>query len=417
MQKKLNNYKKILKCRLCNSKRIIEIHNFGLIPIGNDLKKSRLQSINCNKYPLALMNCLNCCHYQLSVSVNPKLLYATNYTYLTGISKTFNKHFSDYALWIKNKCKLRKGSLVLDVGSNDGTCLKYFKKHKMNVLGIDPAKKPSDIANANGIKTINEFFNKKTSSVLKKKYGQFDFITSHNVLAHTENIQEIFLSIYDLLKYNGYLCFEIGYFKEVIKHNLFDTIYHEHLDYHHANPLMKFLKKVGFTIKDLSTNNIQGGTLRLLLQKRSSKIKIKSIEKFVENEKKFFSKINLKNKFKNFTKTLFNLNSLVKVEIDQKKKIYAYGSPTKASLLLSGAKLSRNMITNTFEDNFLKFNKYIPGTDIKIINSENIKVGHKQIFILLAWNFSEEIEKKIKKKNIRNVKLIVPLPKIKIKKI
>ena len=244
MPKELNSYKNITQCRLCDSKKIKQIYNFGLIPLGNNLQKFRLQSVNCKKYPLSLMQCSKCNHFQLSISVNPKILYAKNYTYLTGVTKTFKKHFSDYSNWIIKKCKIKKGSLILDIGSNDGTCLNYFKKNKMKVIGIDPAKKPSKIANTNGINTINNFFNKETSSRIKKKYGQFDFITSHNVLAHTENIQEIFLSIFDLLKEDAYFCFEIGYFKEVVKHNLFDTIYHEHLDYHHATPLVKLLRTV-----------------------------------------------------------------------------------------------------------------------------------------------------------------------------
>ena len=139
------------------------------------------------------MQCSKCKHYQLSISVNPKVLYAKNYTYLTGVTKTFKNHFSNYSKWIIEKCKINRGSLILDIGSNDGTCLQYFKKNKMKVLGIDPANKPSAIANAKGIKTINNFFNKKISLQIKKKYGKFDLITSHNVLAHTDNIQEIFL--------------------------------------------------------------------------------------------------------------------------------------------------------------------------------------------------------------------------------
>ena len=269
MQKKLNSYKKIIQCRLCNSKKIKKIYNFGLIPLGNNLQKSVYKSINCEKYPLSLNQCYTCNHFQLSISVNPKILYAMNYTYLTGVTKTFNKHFSDYSSWIIKKCKLKKSSLILDIGSNDGTCLTYFKRNKMKVVGIDPAKIPSDIANASGISTINNFFNKKNASRIKKRYGQFDFITSHNVLAHTENIQEIFLSIFNLLKANAYFCFEIGYFKDVVKNNLFDTIYHEHLDYHHAKPLVKFLQNIGFSVVDLSTNKIQGGTLRVLLQKKN----------------------------------------------------------------------------------------------------------------------------------------------------
>ncbi len=417
MQKKLNNFKKISQCRLCNSKKIRQVHDFGLIPIGNNLQKYRFQSLNCKKFPLSLMQCLACNHFQLSISVNPRILYAKNYTYLTGVTKTFKNHFNDYSHFIIKKCKLKDGSLILDIGSNDGTCLSYFKKNKMKVIGIDPAKKPSKIANDKGIKTINDFFNKKISINIKEKYGKMDFITSHNVLAHTENIQEIFLSIYDILKKDAYFCFEVGYFKEVVKHNLFDTIYHEHLDYHHAKPLVKFLQKIGFKVIDLSTNTIQGGTLRLLLQKSKLKTKLKKVEKFIKFEEEFFKKIKIKNKLLNFKKTLLKLNSLVKKEISKKNDVYAYGSPTKASLLLINSKLNKNMIKNSFEDNSLKCNKYIPGSDIKIINTKKIKINPGSVIIILAWNFSKEIEMRLKNLDIKNIKLFIPLPKTNIRKI
>ena len=417
MPKKLNSYKKITECRLCNSKKIKQIYNFGLIPIGNNLLKSKVSSLNSEKFPLTLMNCLTCNHFQLSISIDPKILYAKNYTYLTGVTKTFKEHFSDYSRWIIKKCKIKENSLILDIGSNDGTCLNYFKKKKMRVLGIDPAKIPSNIANKKGIKTINNFFNKVNALKIKKKYGNFDFITSHNVLAHTENFQEIFYSIYDLLKNDGLFCFEIGYFKDVVKQNLFDTIYHEHLDYHTAIPLVNFLQKIGFSIIDLSTNKIQGGSLRILVQKRKLKIKTKKIDNFLNKEKKFFSTINLEEKFKDFKKTLLKLNFQIKKEIMKNKTIYAYGSPTKASLLLINSKLNKKIIQNSYEDNKLKCNKYIPGTDIKILSTDKIKIDSSSIIIILAWNFYKEIVMRLKNQNIKNTKLIIPLPKMKIIKI
>lgn len=416
MQKKLYNFSQIKYCRICKSKKIRLTYNFGLIPIGNDLQKNALQSLSCKKYPLKLMNCHECNHFQLSISVNPKILYAKNYTYLTGVTNTFKKHFANYSKWIVKKCKLKKGSFILDIGSNDGTCLNFFKKKNMKVVGIDPAKKPCSIANTNGIKTFNQFFNKRSSNYLDKKFGKFDFITSHNVLAHTENIQEIFYSIYNLLKDDAYFCFEIGYFKEVINNNLFDTIYHEHLDYHHAGPLVVLLEKIGFVIIDLSTNKIQGGTLRLLVQKRKFKSRITKVNDFLKNENKFFNKIDLKNKLKTFQNTLLKLNLYVKKKI-KKNKIYAFGSPTKASLLLIKSKLDRNMIKYSFEDNLLKCNKYIPGTDIKIVNSKKIKIKPKSIIIILAWNFSKEIIMKLKKFNLQQAKAVIPLPKLKVKNI
>ena len=416
MLQKLNNYKKILSCRICNSKKIRSVYNFGSIPIGNDLQKNARASLNSKRYPLKLINCKKCNHFQISISINPRILYAKNYTYLTGVTTTFKKHFSDYSEWILKKCKLKKGSLILDIGSNDGTCLSFFEKKKMQVIGIDPAKKPIIIANKRGILTFNKFFNKNNAEQIEKKFGKFDFITSHNVLAHTENIQEIFLSIYDLLKENAFFCFEIGYFKDVVNNTLFDTIYHEHLDYHHAKPLISLLEKIGFSVINLSTNSIQGGTLRLLLKKNKFvKKKSSKIYQFLKKESKVLNLKNVKNKIKAFKKSIKLINKILSKEKSKNKSLYAYGSPTKASLLLTIANLNRKFIKYTFEDNKLKCNKYIPGSDIKIINSKNIIKHNPNIILILAWNFTNEIIFKLKKYNLLNTKVISPLPKPTIK--
>ena len=415
MLKKSSNYKILKKCRLCDSKQIRKVYNFNSIPLGNDLKKTPKSSIDSQKYPLKLMNCMSCGHFQLSVSIKPKILFAKNYTYLTGITKTFKKHFDQYCKWIIKKCNLKHSSLVIDIGSNDGTCLKYFKKNKMKVLGIDPAKLPASIANSKGIRTINKFFNIKTANFIIKKYGHADFVTSHNVLAHTENNKEVFLSIFKMLKQNGYFCFEIGYFHDVMKKNLFDTIYHEHLDYHHASPLVKFLENIGFSIVDLSTNNIQGGTLRLLLQKKESLMKrSKKIEKFINNEKEIFKISKINDKFKQFEQSIIKFNKMVNSAKKKYDTIFAYGSPTKASLLLMISHLNIGIIKGTFEDNPLKCNKYIPGTNIKIMNTNTIKEKKPKIIIILAWNFAKEIILKLKEKNIKGIRVITPLPRPKI---
>jgi len=414
VQKKLNSFKKITQCRLCNSKKIKQIYNFGLIPLGNNLQKYSLPSINCHKYPLSLMQCLICDHFQLSISVNPKILFAKNYTYLSGITKTFRDHFKKYSKWAIKRCNLKKNSLIVDIGSNDGTCLGYFKKNNMRVLGIDPAKLPASLANKKKINTINKFFNTATSNFILSKYGQVDFVTSHNVLAHTENVKEVFLSIFKIIKKNGYFCFKICYFRNVVKKKIFDTIYHEHLDYHHAKPLINFLEKIGFSIIDISTNNIQGGTLRILTQKKGLVTRKSKINSFLKKEKSFFIKSKIKYKFQEFEKSITNLNKFVKKFKLKNSNIFAYGSPTKASLLLMSSRLNVGVIKNSFEDNKLKCKKYIPGTDIKIINSNLIKKKDPKLVIILAWNFAKEIILRLKSKNLKGIKIITPLPKLKI---
>ena len=409
------NYKKVKKCRLCESRKLKQIINFGLVPLGNNLLYKKEKSILAEKFPLCLLKCFNCSHFQLSAMVDPKLLYATNYSYLTGVAPSFINHFKEYAKWIEKKCNLEKNSKILDIGSNDGTCLKAFKKNKHTVLGVDPAKLPAKIANKNGINTINKFFDINVKNIIEKKYGKFDFITSHNVLAHIEDILEVFKGIYELLNDKGYFCFEVGYFIKVIKNNYFDTIYHEHLDYHHAKPLVAFLKKIGFSVLFISQNKIQGGSIRILCRKQRN-IKIsKQVNNFLFNENKLM--VNYSKKIMFWEKKINeNLNHL-KRYIKQKKMhgsiIAGYGAPTKATLLIKILNINNDVIDYIVEDNSLKVKRYLPNTGIKVESNNKLKKFPPDIMIIFAWNFVSDIIKKLKKENIGDMEILIPLPTFK----
>ena len=414
----MKKYKNIKKCRLCHCETDAIIH-LGNIPIGNNLSSNKKDSILQETFPLNINNCINCNHYQLGISIDPKILYAKNYTYLSSIGSTFVKHFKNYSNWISKKIKLKKNDLILDIGSNDGTCLSFFQKKNFLVCGVDPAEKPANIANSNGIFTFNEFYSTKTTrKIIKKFQKKPSLITSHNVLAHIDNLRNVFINSYLLLDNGGYFCFEVGYFKKVLEKKLFDTVYHEHLDYHHANPLINFLFKIGFSILEVSTNNIQGGTIRILCKKNNFKKISPQVKNFLNNEKKsiLFNKNLISRKVKEFTSNLelvsFELNNL-KV----KNLILAYGAPTKAALLANILKLNKNMIRFTIEDNNLKINKFIPGTDIPIKNFNQISNYRKIIIFVFAWNFENDILKKLsnfKSMNNIQIKLILPLPKYRI---
>lgn len=412
-------YKKILKCRLCKNKikKEIKLPNTA---IGNDLKNSIYKSLNIQEYPLAVNRCVVCNHFQLGISVNPEILYKKNYTYLSGIGKDFIKHFKIYVDWIEKKINLKKNDLIIDVGSNDGTCLSFFKNKKLRVCGVDPAKLPSKISNDRGVLCINSFFNDKVVLKIIKEHGRPKLITSHNVLAHIENIRTTFKLIYELLQPEGYLCFEIGYFVKVLKRNNFDTIYHEHLDYHTAEPLVKFLNNIGFSIEKLSVNSIQGGSLRVLARKNPIVKNKLNVKKFILNERQFLRNNHLINSFK---KNLYNNINSIKRFINSNKThnkvIIGYGAPTKAALFCKIFNLNSSIIKFTLEDNPLKTNKYIPSTDIKIIKYEKSILNKVDYIFLFAWNFKDIITEKIKKDvgRKRNLSIIIPNPKLHTNKI
>ena len=413
MQKN-SNYRVLNYCRLCGSPDLNLYFDFGKVPLGNNLCESINESSNVEKYPLNVKRCNSCNHFQLGVAVDPNELYATNYTYLSGVGSSFVKHLNEYAKWIKTNCNLKTNALVIDIGSNDGTCLKEFKNLGYRVCGVDPAHMPAKIANESGIPTLNTFFDEKSVIEIKNKYGKADFITSHNVLAHVDDLVSVFRNIYDLLKLNGYFCFEIGYFKEVLKNNCFDTIYHEHLDYHHAKPLSKFLTSIGFDLIDLSTNNIQGGSLRLLLKKTGQGEIHHNAKFFLDRES---NSILYQDKFLSDWQKMISLNmhkfgESVKKYVADGKKVAGYGVPTKATLLTAISKLNNQDISFMVEDNHLKVNKFMPGTSIPIYEVNRLQTEKPDVIIIFAWNFSDDIIKKLKTYIYWPVSIIVPLPEL-----
>ena len=393
----------ILNCRLCHKSNLKKLFDFGLVPLGNNLKSDKIKSLKIEKYPLLINQCLDCNHFQLSFSVDPDLLYATNYTYLTGVGKSFRKHLEKFTIEIlkynPNKKKNYK-TRVIDIGSNDGTALNYFLKMGCEVLGIDPAEIPSNIANKNGVNTINKFFSLNLAKQIVKDNQLFDIAISHNVLAHVEDINDVFEGIHKILKINGLLVFEVGYFGDLISKNIYDTIYHEHLDYHSKKPLANFLVKKGFSVKKIETNSIQGGSVRFYcLKEHQAKIYL-NVTKELNVEKETFQSKNINIWFDNIFKNIESIKANLIEALDQGVHIWGYGAPTKATLITNMLGDIANSIEFIIDDNPLKENKYIPGTKILIIKKSGRPVFKNQLIICFAWNFFDDIHSKLKLENI-----------------
>lgn len=414
--KNKNNFKKINSCRLCSSSSLVEFIAFGDLSLGNNLLENKEMALATEEYPLEINRCTKCGHFQLSASVKPEILYAKNYTYLSGIGASFRNHQLEYYQWAKEKCKLKKESLVIDIGSNDGSCLKVFKNNGCRVVGVDPADLPVEIANKSQIKTYLSFFNSEIVDFIIKEHGQADFITSQNVLAHIEDLRDVFINIFRLLREGGFFAFEIGYFRSVLKTGCFDTTYHEHLDYHHALPLTKLLNKIGFDILDLSTNEIQGGSLRLLCKKspKGKSVISNNVKTFLYDES--ISELYDNDFLLSWTKTIKNnmknLNKLTQKYFLDGKKIAGYGCPTKATLLMKLSNLNETIIQYVVEDNDLKVGRFMPKTGIEIISFEQLLINKPDVLIIFAWNFSDDILNKLKKIVNWNLVCIVPLPNL-----
>jgi len=409
-------FKKKKLCRLCNSKNLIKVISLGKKPPANAfLKRNELKS-NEKYIPLDLFFCNNCSHLQLGIVVNPKTLFK-NYVYVSGTSKIFFNHFKLYANQLIKKHKLNKDDLVVDIGSNDGTFLSFFKKKKIKILGVDPAKKISNNANKKKIKTINNFFSTKIAKKISTKYGKAKVISANNVFAHIDNLSSFMTGINLLLKNDGIFVTEFSYVKDVIEKKLFDTIYHEHLDYHSLTPLVKFFKKFNLYISEIKKNNSHGGSLRLVVKKYYDKKNLlmnKNVKSFFNDE--INMKINKIAKYKTFNNEIKRYKELSVnffSKIDKKKTIAGYGAPAKLTTLTHYLKIGKR-IKFIFDDNILKIGLYTPGYRIKVYDPKFLYKFMPDYTIIFAWNFSKSIIKKHRKYLDLGGKFIIPYPKFNV---
>jgi SAM-dependent methyltransferase len=411
------DYRNQNKCRLCNSKKLTTVIDLRSTPLANSfLKRSELRKKE-KYYPLKVNICNNCYHLQLSHIVKAKRMF-DNYLYLTNTSKQNRDHFKEYADQIKKKNQSKSKVSILDIASNDGTFLNFFNKKNYNRLGIDPAKNLSKFSKKLGIKQEIMYFTSNNSFKIEKKYGKFDVITANHVCAHVDDLNDFFKGIPNLLDNKGMFVFEVSYLGSVIKKKTFDTIYHEHADYHSLYPLIKFVKKFNLEIFDFKIVKAQGGSIRIFVGHSNSHIinKVK-IKKQIIFEKKKLKLFNIKS-FRIFEKKIIKvkteLNKLLTKLKHEKKTIIGYGAAAKTTTLLNYFDIGNKIISFIVDDNKLKQNRYTPGTRIPIFNSKQLYKKKPDYVILLAWNYSNFIIKTHKKIFKTGGKFIVPFPKIKI---
>ena len=382
----ISSYK--FECRSCNNKNLKRVVSLGYQPLANNLLKNK--NDKCELYPLELNYCPNCHNCQLSVSVDPKKMFS-NYLYTSSTSQSFRKHFEDAAkLYIKDFKLSPKKSYIIDIGSNDGVALKPFKDLGFKkILGVEPAKNLSKLANKNKIKTINCFLSLKNLKKIKKNA---DVILASNVFAHSDNLKEMADCMLKLLSNKGNIVIEVQYLLNTLQDLTFDNIYHEHYNYWSLTSLVNFFHQFKAKIVKAEKINTHGGSLRIFIKKDKNAKIDKSVNNLLKQEEEFGLK---KYKtYREFGERVYNIKNNVRKNIkklhNSKKRIIGYGSPAKATTALNFFGVSGE-IDFIIEDNKLKHGKYIPGVKIPIVSKDKVFDNNSTILVL-AWNFFEDIK-------------------------
>ena len=406
---------KINKCQTCSSSNLIKVMSLGEQPLANSLIRNLDDEKKIKKYPINIVRCGDCTLLQIDYIVDQKEVYHLDYPYLPGITKTVDNEQKELCDYLLKKLELKKNDLVVDIGSNDGSLLKHFKSNGLNTIGVEPTN-IAKIANENGIKTLQSFFNVEAVDNIINQQGKAKLVTSTNVFAHMSTLGEVMDGIVKLLDDDGYYCFENHYIMEILEKVQYDTFYHEHLRTYSLISLNKLFEMYNLNLFHAQIVTRYGGSIRCIVSKKKIE-KTDSFKKLLEKENKYLFE-NVEETYKNFIKDvnlsksdlLDNLNKLKSKNF----KIIGKSCPARAVVLLNYCGLNNELLDFVAEQpTSLKLNYYIPGTKLKIINDDELLENNPDYILLLAWHLSEPIIDKWKKRGLKS-KFIVPLPKVKI---
>lgn len=367
-------------------------------------------------YPLDVWFCEGCAHVQLLDVVDPRVLYE-NYVYVSGTSPVFVAHFADYASTVTANFGLAPDDLVVDIGSNDGTLLRAFQSARMRVLGVEPARDIAAAANEGGIETRATFFDVGEARAIRRERGPARCITANNVLAHIDDLASVIEGVRALLAPDGVLVFEVSYLVDVYEQTLFDTIYHEHLDYHSLAPLVPFFERYGMRIIDARRAPTHGGSLRVFAQHHDApKVTHANVARLIANERRLG--LDDPATFQRYGDDIDRLGSeltaLVRKLRDEGKRVAGFGAPAKATTLMYHFDLGADDIAFIVDDSPLKQGLYSPGLHIPIVPSAEIARAKPDYLVVLAWNFAESIMAKQQAFRDAGGHFIVPLPHLSV---
>ncbi|MGI0073220.1 MAG: methyltransferase domain-containing protein [Nitrosotalea sp.] len=407
-----------MNCRFCNKPVEQIFADLGMSPLANSFLKSDELNRGETFYPLRTFVCNNCLLVQLEEFESPEQIFS-NYAYFSSYSETWLKHVEDFVAKATNRFGLNKNSLVIEIASNDGYLLQYFKKKDIDILGIEPAANVAKVAEEKGIPTTVKFFNTDTAKELASLGKQADLLVAINVLPHVPNLNDFIEGIKVLLKINGVTVIQFSaYILQLIQKNEFDTIYHEHFSYFSLLTLQKIFSSHGLIIFDVEELPIHGGSLRIYAKHSENKsLQVnQSVNDIIKKETRFGLE-NLK------TYEIFQKQAnTVKLNIwnffinakHSDKKIVGYGAPAKGNTLLNFCGIGRDLIDYTVDINPHKQGLYLPGTHIPIMPPEKIRETKPDYVIILAWNLKEEIMSQMKYIREWGGKFVVLIPEVKI---
>lgn len=396
------------KCRICNSTDLKKFLVLGEQPPANRFIKKEELELEEPHYPLDIYWCANCNLAQLIHIVDKEELFK-NYIYFSSGMPKLSDHFRKYAENVIEK--LNQNDLVIEIASNDGVLLKFFKEAGFRVLGIDPAQNIAPIAESFGVTTITDFFSESLAKKIVHEKGKAKAILANNVVAHINDHHDLAKGIKMLLAEDGMFVLEAPYLVDMFENLSYDTIYHEHLSFLAVRPLQNLFNQFNLEVFDVELHPVQGQSIRVFVGHTGKHEISEHVSEFINKE------INLKldtfDAYVALAKRIeHSKNSLVEIVKKLKangKKIAAYGAPAKGNTLLNYAKIGTDILDFALEDLPSKQNLFTPGMHIPVVDRQYSEKNLPDYYLLLAWNYYKPILEKEKKFIENGGKFIMPI--------
>ena len=407
-----------MQCRFCKT----ELKHIFIDLINSPASNSFLKEEQLGEpevfYPLKVFTCHNCFLVQIDEYKKSDAIFNNEYVYFSSYSASWLEHARKYTQKMIERFAFSSSSQVIEIASNDGYLLQYFKQKGIPVLGIEPTKNTADIAIKKGIETITEFFGVRLAQKLADANQKADLLLGNNVLAHVPDIIDFVAGVKIVLKGAGVITMEFPHIMQLVDNNQFDTIYHEHFSYLSFHTVKQIFESQDLELFDVEEIQTHGGSLRIYAKHRSDNSKniSKNVQELIEKE--IQKGINTPRYYENFQQKALQVKlDFVEFLIEKKKtgkKIAAYGAAAKGNTLLNYCGIKNDLIDFVVDANPNKQNKFLPGSHIPVTDEKHLKNQKPDFVIIFPWNIKEEIIKQLNYIKEWGGQFVIPIPALEV---
>lgn len=401
-------------CQICGSREDLElVLDLGFHPPCDSLlRPEQLKEMEAT-YPLRFLRCRRCGLAQIDHVVPPPVLFHPDYPYRTGITDSLVRGFANTAETVTRQYALPSGSLVIDIGSNDGTLLSAFRAHGMRVLGVEPTN-VARIAIANGIPTVQAFFSEQVARRIRADEGAAAAITAANMFAHVPNLGDLIRGVRALLTEDGVFVSESHYLLDLLATVQYDSIYHEHLKYYAMRPMLTLFDQHDFSVVDVERIPNYGGSIRVYAMPGRGRPASERLRSLLDEEKR--SGIYAAPAYERFRQRterskLDLLELLLRIRRDG-QRVVGVGCPGRSSTLLNYCGIGPDLLPYIAEQSSsLKLGSYLPGMHIPVIDEAVMFEEQPEFALMLSWHYAGLIMRNLRQKGLRSA-FILPLPEV-----